>query len=169
MCLERAAAHCQNKQGFRVKGGELTWHACESEKFCVWRLGKYFLPLKCRPNEPNQIDFALLINGRFCKRHWHSCCHCRPCECVSLCTIRMCAPVNVYVIKLCRQRLSRNLSSAMLMLAWRQTWGLTEEPITIILEKWSKVSFYSPPNQGEVVYHFGKMFGCLPCMSALGP
>lgn len=35
--------------------------------------------------------------------------------------------------------------------------------------KWNKVSFYSLPNHGEVVYHFGKMFSCLSCMSAFGP
>lgn len=49
------------------------------------------------------------------------------------------------------QRISRNLSSAMLMLAPRQTWRLTEEPIIVILEKWSNVSLFlqsSQPRRG---------------------
>lgn len=66
MCLECGSARCQNKQGSHVKGGERAWRACVSEKFC---LGKYFVPLRCRPEEQKEstdkIGFAL-INGRLC-------------------------------------------------------------------------------------------------------
>lgn len=94
-----------------------------------------------------QIVFVLLINGRFFTKALRQL---LPLLCVCVCVSSwVCAPVKVCVIELCRQRISRNLSSAMLKLARRQTWRLTKELIIIILEKWSKVSFYSPPDQDE--------------------
>lgn len=148
---------------------------------CIWKVlfGEIFPASQTSPRRTKEstskIGFAL-INGRYFAT---ALMQLLLCECVkAVCDFYFfyyasvcmgCVPVNACVTELFRQRISRNLSSAMLMLAGRQTWGLTEEPIIIILEKWSKVSFYSPPDEGEVVYHFGKMFGCLPCMSALGP
>lgn len=64
-------------------------------------------------------------------------------------------------------RISRNLSSAMLTLAGRQTWGLAKG--TYHNRTWKNGADSLFAVQGEVVYHFGKMFGCLPCTSSFGP
>lgn len=49
-----------------MKRAELTWHARESEKFFIWRLGKYFRCCsKEQRSQPPKIGFALM-NGRFC-------------------------------------------------------------------------------------------------------
>lgn len=74
--------------------------------------------------------------------------------------------VSVCVTELRRERISRNLSSAMLMLAWRQTRRLTEELIIIIiLEKWSKVSFYSRPTKARLFITLGRcLVASLVCL-----
>lgn len=147
VCLERGSA----KQ---------TRLSCEKGRInmaCTWiwevfylAFGEIFQMLLRRTEESTPQNW-------FCSNEWeilqwHRCSSC----CVSVwkqhfriffllyVCVHVCAPVNVCVTEPCRQRISRNLSSAVLMLAGRQTWGLTEEPIIIILEKWSKVSFYSP-------------------------
>lgn len=168
----------KNKQGFHVKGGEFNLASMWSWEVLFLMFREIFSASQMSPQWTEESDWFCYANKwEILRRYWCSCYHCRLCVCqyasvfvfVLYVCVHACPPVNVCVIELCHERISRSLSSPMLMLAWRQTWGLTEEPITIILEKWSKVSFSSPPNQGEVVYHFGMMFGCLPCMSALGP
>lgn len=99
------------------------------------------------------------------QRHWHCFCHVKATFkkkkklllCVCACVTELCF----------FPRISRNLSSAMLTLAGRQTWGLVEG--TYHNRTWKNGAESLFAVQDEVVYHFGKMFGCLPCTSSFGP
>ena len=101
MCLERVV---KTNKVFMLKvcvcvcvcvcvRGELTWRACESEKFSVSSFGEIFsasqmLPQWTEESAP-QIGFALLINWRFCSGAD------AVDECLSLCTVSVCVCVCV--------------------------------------------------------------------------
>lgn len=96
MCLERRAARCQNKQGLHVEvggggGEELTWRACESEKFSVFELwGNIF-----RLSDVAPVNRGVSPSNWFCSSNKLEIFAGADAvdECLSLCTVSVCVCV----------------------------------------------------------------------------
>ena len=96
--------------------------------------------------------------------------------CKQLCRMSQCGCIRVFgllnacVIELSRQRISRKPVVSHVTAGLKANTRINRG--TYNNDSWKmeqRLFFHRPPNQSEVVYHIGRMFGCLPCTSALGP